>query len=805
MFRKRFLSKARQRVMLIRLITFFLIISLLPLFTLSSIFDQQLRSTMQQELLTANTKYVQQTINAMENVTMQISNSFHQLLLDKVLHEFERFPRGSYYESLTEYREEDLPGMYSYLQSKEQTIMAIKKLKDSNEFIDSVYLFDRTKNQIFTSDSLQFRPDRFYDTGWDKNIENQRYYPIIMDSRMAVRRDLAPKRVIPMIYASPTWGNYIAVNLDAEALAKAFVSKLDGTAGSTLFVLSPKGQLLLHNGDSQTDPSNSEALKLLTQMDLGQMGNAYTRQLDISGRASLLTAYTSEHLGWRFITLSSLEDLYAGISKIRMMITVSCVILVVSIGLLIYAATWQIYNPVRRLLDFIHKSFEPDQGYIDPQRSEVRVIQDSFKVVIEDRNSLQLRLRESLPANQEKFIYTLLHPHTLHPDEIRKRMEYLELRLSLEGIYVWLVLIDNASYSQVENERLDKLRLIDEIHSCLPDERDSIVLEILEGQIVVLMNGRQDGLQDNYQLAERVIRQAEERLGLHCSIGIGEFCRHLSDLPASFSQAREALRYRIMAGSCGVVYTDDVRMSGTPLFMYPKEKEEAFIYALINGEYLKAKSILTHIMRDFQEQEGKVHYHQIKHGLIQLLSRITIMANEIRVDLNVLLKENNNLFYLLQQKNNWHDIVHWFEDLTGKLTASLGNVVRDKKNRHIEQAIHILHQDCGEAITLAYVAEQLGLNPSYLSRIFKDEQGVTFLEYLTSVRIKRSKELLETTNLKIKEISEQVGYLKTNYYIKLFKEFTGITPGEYRKQLANLADSVESAKLQQQEQLAETL
>lgn len=187
MIRKRFLPKAKQRVMLIRLIAFFLIVSLLPLLVIGTIIDQNMRSTMQQELLSANAKYVQQTVNAMEIMTAQISNHFRQLSLDTVLREFEKFPRGNYYESLTgEYRSEDLPGLYAYLKSKDRMIQVISMLKGSNEFIDSVYLLDRAKQLILTSDKLQYRPDRFYDSGWDKDINALQFYPTVTEPRLAI-------------------------------------------------------------------------------------------------------------------------------------------------------------------------------------------------------------------------------------------------------------------------------------------------------------------------------------------------------------------------------------------------------------------------------------------------------------------------------------------------------------------------------------------------------------------------------------------------------------------------------------------
>ena len=141
-------------------------------------------------------------------------------------------------------------------------------------------------------------------------------------------------------------------------------------------------------------------------------------------------------------------------------------------------------------------------------------------------------------------------------------------------------------------------------------------------------------------------------------------------------------------------------------------------------------------------------------------------------------------FYLLERKNDWREITQWFKELIERISQALGSAVQNKKNRHIDQMLLMLEENYGEQVTLSSIAEQLGLSPSYVSRIFKEEQGVTFLEYLTEVRMKFGKQLIATTNLKIKEIGERVGYVKTTYFIKLFKEATGMTPGEYRKHMS---------------------
>jgi len=74
------------------------------------------------------------------------------------------------------------------------------------------------------------------------------------------------------------------------------------------------------------------------------------------------------------------------------------------------------------------------------------------------------------------------------------------------------------------------------------------------------------------------------------------------------------------------------------------------------------------------------------------------------------------------------------------------------------------------------------LTPSYLSRLFKQETGVTITDYLINVRIEQAKNLLRSRpDLKTYEVGEQVGYPDSAYFTKLFKRIVGMTPNEYRQ------------------------
>nr|WP_220185934.1 response regulator [Paenactinomyces guangxiensis] len=98
----------------------------------------------------------------------------------------------------------------------------------------------------------------------------------------------------------------------------------------------------------------------------------------------------------------------------------------------------------------------------------------------------------------------------------------------------------------------------------------------------------------------------------------------------------------------------------------------------------------------------------------------------------------------------------------------------------IKEAIQYINDHIDSQITLKEVADMVYLNASYFSVLFKEQTGLTFSEYLTRKRLELAKSLLLSTSLSIQEISRKVGYQTAKYFIKIFKDYEGVTPGNYR-------------------------
>ncbi|MEH7379481.1 response regulator [Bacillus sp. JJ1533] len=85
-----------------------------------------------------------------------------------------------------------------------------------------------------------------------------------------------------------------------------------------------------------------------------------------------------------------------------------------------------------------------------------------------------------------------------------------------------------------------------------------------------------------------------------------------------------------------------------------------------------------------------------------------------------------------------------------------------------------------ESLTLEDVAEYVELSPYHFSKLFKEKMGVTFIDYLTTVRVNQAKREMDDPSKSLKEICYSVGYKDPNYFSRVFKKYTGMSPSEYR-------------------------
>ena len=127
------------------------------------------------------------------------------------------------------------------------------------------------------------------------------------------------------------------------------------------------------------------------------------------------------------------------------------------------------------------------------------------------------------------------------------------------------------------------------------------------------------------------------------------------------------------------------------------------------------------------------------------------------------------------------DVFRLLEQEIRQQIQRLGKEKAQRETRPITEAKRYMQQHYQQALRLEDVSSAVGFNATYFSVLFKKETGQNFMDYLTELRINKSKELLCSDDLSIQDVAEQVGYRDLKYFSRLFKKTTGVSPSDYKK------------------------
>jgi AraC-like DNA-binding protein len=102
----------------------------------------------------------------------------------------------------------------------------------------------------------------------------------------------------------------------------------------------------------------------------------------------------------------------------------------------------------------------------------------------------------------------------------------------------------------------------------------------------------------------------------------------------------------------------------------------------------------------------------------------------------------------------------------------------------LQRACEYVHAHFGENLTLAQVASAAGVHPVYLGGIFRQEFGETLGEYLNRIRVRAAADRLANSDLPLSTIALDFGFYDQSHFTRIFRQFTGATPGAFRADYA---------------------
>lgn len=348
------------------------------------------------------------------------------------------------------------------------------------------------------------------------------------------------------------------------------------------------------------------------------------------------------------------------------------------------------------------------------------------------------------------------------------------VRYAAAVVQIQPFLLLTESYSDVQINRLVQ-QAVEIMQQSLGDIQKRTVAYIGDGRFAVIFSFQQHSehqiMSEINSLMGMLEHVVEMYLNFKCVYSIGYICTGLSQVKGSVKDAQRKL------GLLGEERKDAGDMRTRTSLTIEEQKQ-----LLLSLENLDKESIHHLIAAIFTSMAHFPVYSSVVQTVVSELLHIGDKAKLRWLPANMNDETGNELPSRanLAQINTLQELEHWLQSYFAKLLVLLKrNRLDGRYSRHVKQAIHYILDHYKQAITLEQTAKEIGLNSSYLSRLFKEETKITFSEYVNRVRIDAGKRLLEGGRYSIKEVSSLVGFATYNYFFKVFKELTGMTPQEY--------------------------
>jgi two-component system response regulator YesN len=212
---------------------------------------------------------------------------------------------------------------------------------------------------------------------------------------------------------------------------------------------------------------------------------------------------------------------------------------------------------------------------------------------------------------------------------------------------------------------------------------------------------------------------------------------------------------------------------------YPLDSERELLGKVKIGDRTGAKEILNSIL-------GTILFKTIgdlgilKARLLELLSILSRAAVEGGVNIDVMLEKNLAYVNKVMQIDSQEDLCAWISTALNEFIELVYSSQDAKKMTHIRPVINYIDANYDKDIGLTEIARASHLSVSRLAHTFKEQMGITVIEYVSSVRIERAKQLLLATDQNCTEICFQVGYHSESYFSRAFKTLVGVTPLQFR-------------------------
>lgn len=406
-----------------------------------------------------------------------------------------------------------------------------------------------------------------------------------------------------------------------------------------------------------------------------------------------------------------------------------------------------------------------------------RVKETLDREIAQRRNISQLTeaYQRSLPLMREKFLHDLLRA-PMSPAEVLRQSERHALAIR-EGRYK-LVAVCNVDLRSDRPPAIDAELVSVSVRQMLDDAlrshcRREIFLSVTS--VIVVTSWDREPVEELMLLLGEVCSECDRIFNVAVTAGIGRPRESLEDLYLSYAEARAAVEYKMLVGTGKAIYIADMERSDAPQSEPDPHRVQKLLSAIKFGTKEQIALQVDQLLGEGGGWSTQARLMAALGTLIPIIQRYGLNESEM-------LGDQESWLTLLKEGVGRDVIRDWLGSVCLRMSGQLSQERISGAKRLVAEAERYIRANYADSsLSVEQLCQRLHISQSYFSTIFKQETGMSCVQYLTDVRMEKAGELLRSTDQKTYLVAQAVGYDEPNYFSYVFKKKFGVSPSQYRK------------------------
>lgn len=419
---------------------------------------------------------------------------------------------------------------------------------------------------------------------------------------------------------------------------------------------------------------------------------------------------------------------------------------------------------------------------------EIRKVLVNLKEKIEaDRHQtaeydrMKKQLEDNLPYLKERLLNKLIHNSYTYKD-IKQQLEYFKIILNPSYVQIATIEPSWSETSDIPGEEeylMLNMQCIELVTKYFRDD-DFVTVFFDSNQNIIILNCEPDI--DFSDCLEAIRTLLINKLKCQVSIGVGNTYDTVTRIKTSYKEACDALNYKIIAGKNQVINYNDISFSYSKAYnTMQNDNLDGLAFNIKAGLKKKASDYIETVFSEENLSGNGININSIRVLASSIISVVLNVITELEIEIPVIFSDNQP-FEQVFKIDTLPEMKKYLLKLTGATINTILSIQNKKVNQVIEDIKEYLHNNLSHPeLSLSNTAKRFYMNASYLSRIFKQETGFTFVEYLTKIRMDKAIKLIKETNLKAYQVADEVGISNPHYFSICFKKWTGVSINDFKK------------------------